>query len=93
MTVLGSSKYHIDFSVTDLGPAPWRLTCVYGEAQAQDRYKTWDTLKGMASVSPLPWMCIGDFNEVLRQEEHVGIAQRFNTQMQGFRDTIDVCSE
>ena len=29
---LGYSKYHVDVSVQGLGPAEWRLTCVYGDA-------------------------------------------------------------
>jgi ribonuclease HI len=91
LNCLGYSKYHIDFSVDDLGSVPWRLTCVYGEAQVSERYKTWDTLKGMASNSPLPWLCIGDFNEVLRQDEHIGIGPRSQAQIQGFRDTVDIC--
>ena len=36
-------------------------------------------------------MCIGDFNEVLRPEEHDGIADRSNAQVQAFRDAVDVC--
>lgn len=32
LEILGYSKYHIDASVGELGPAPWRLTCIYGEA-------------------------------------------------------------
>lgn len=32
LEVSGYSKNHIDASVKELGPVPWRLTCVYGEA-------------------------------------------------------------
>lgn len=45
----------------------------------------------MAAHSSLPWVCLGDFNEVLRQDEHDGIGQRCQAQMQGFRDAVDVC--
>lgn len=31
-----------------------------------------DALKFIKSSSSLPWMCIGDFNEVLHRSEHVG---------------------
>mgnify|MGYP007071362024 CR=1 FL=1 len=55
------------------------------------RLQKWDTMKGIASSSDLPWVCIGDFNEVLRHDEHDGIGSRSQSQIQGFRDAVDVC--
>mgnify|MGYP000877980489 CR=1 FL=1 len=64
--ILGYSDYHLDCGVREGDFNPWRLTVVYGEAQTHLRYRTWDTMKNIASASPLPWLCIGDFNDVLR---------------------------
>ena len=64
---------------------------MYGEARTSERYKTWDLLKFIKSWSPLPWVCISDFNEVLDGSEHVGVQERSNAQMEGFREAIDVC--
>jgi hypothetical protein len=36
-------------------------------------------------------MCIGDFNEVLHQHGHEGVADRSLAQMECFREMIDVC--
>jgi hypothetical protein len=36
-------------------------------------------------------MCIGDFNEVLHQHEHFGVAERSLAQIAGFREAVDVC--
>ena len=69
-----------------------RVTFVYGEAQVSERYKNWDMLRGIVGANDLPWVVMGDFNEVLRPDEHVGIGQRSNAQIQAFRDTMDVCS-
>jgi hypothetical protein len=69
----------------------WRLTCVYGEAKTHERFRTWNMLKDISSNNSLPWLCIGDFNEVLRVDEHVGIGQRSQAQIQGFRDAVDMC--
>jgi endonuclease/exonuclease/phosphatase family metal-dependent hydrolase len=41
--------------------------------------------------SDLPWLLMGDFNEVLHQNEYTGLANRSHAQMEGFRDMIDVC--
>ena len=56
-----------------------------------ERFKTWDVLKFIRSSSPLPWVCIGDFNEVLHQHEHEGAAERSLAQIEGFWETVDVC--
>ena len=72
MEILPYCQYHIDTIVTESGGEPRRLTCVYGEAQVPERHNTWDMLKFIRATSPLPWMCIGDFNEVLLRSEHEG---------------------
>ena len=89
--ILGNSICHIDAKIEEADHDPWRLTCVYGEAQTHLRHQTWDILKGISTVSDLPWLCFRDFNEVLRPEEYEGSANMSNTYIQGFRDAVDVC--
>ena len=89
--ILPYSQYHIDAIVKEGDSEPWRLTCVYGEAQVQERHKTWSLLKFIKSSSHLPWACVGNFNEVLHQSEHVGVQERRFSQMAGFREMVDVC--
>lgn len=89
--ILGYPVYHIDCSVEDPGSEPWRMTLFYGEAQTHLRYQTWDILKGIGTLSNIPWLCIGDFNEVLRPDEQEGIGERSNAQIQDFRDVVDAC--
>jgi hypothetical protein len=49
-------------------------------------------LKYIKSSNSLPWMCIEDFNEVLHQHEHEGVAERSLSQIEGFREAMDVCN-
>jgi hypothetical protein len=91
LEVLGYSDYHVDVAVREPGVEPWRMSVFYGEAQTHLRHQTWDTLKNISNLSDLPWLCIGDFNEVLRPDEHEGVGQRSNAQIQAFRDAVDVC--
>jgi len=91
MEFLPYLQYHIDTIVTEVGCDPWRLMCVYGEAQTSERFKTWDMLKHIKSSTALLWVCIGDFNEVLHRSEHVGVQERIYAQIAGFREMVDVC--
>ncbi|XP_073357721.1 uncharacterized protein [Aegilops tauschii subsp. strangulata] len=47
-------------------------------------------MRNMASLSDLPWLCLGDFNEVLSLEEYDGIGKGSQSQIQGFRDVVDI---
>ena len=40
----------------------------------------------------MPWLCIGDFNEILRREEQIGPNERDEAQMTGFREAVDLCN-
>lgn len=84
------SQYHIDMIVKKNGEEPWRLTNIYGEATVSERQKTWDLLRFLRSESELPWVCIGDYNEVLSPEEHFGVGERCARQMTGFKEAVDV---
>ena len=48
-------------------------------------------LRMLNSKPHLPWVCIGDFNEILFSEEKRGGRVRPHCQMQAFRDVLDVC--
>ena len=71
--LLPFSQYHIDAIITERGSDPWRLTCVYGEPQTSERFKTWDALKFVCSSSGLPWMCIGDLDRRASCRERVSL--------------------
>jgi hypothetical protein len=52
--ILPYLQYHIDAIVSEVGKDPWRITGVYGEAQMNERSKTWDMIKFIRSSSDLP---------------------------------------
>ena len=69
----------------------WRLTGVYRESHVDKKVETWRLLRNLHHQIQLPWVCLGDFNEVLHRHEHVGVLERSYAQMSGFRDMLDVC--
>ena len=56
-----------------------------------NREDSWLVLHHLASQFNLPWVCIGDFNEITKVEEKSGGAIRLEKQMQDFRDCQDFC--
>ena len=38
-----------------------------------------------------PWLCYGDFNEIIKQDEKLGGSRRPHNQMQQFREVMDEC--
>jgi hypothetical protein len=74
----GMSRYHIDAVITGEDGFTWRLTGIYGEPQVGAREKTWKLLRILHGRSDLPWMCFGDFNEVLFASEKQGVSLRSN---------------
>ena len=52
---------------------------------------SWSVLRHLSSQINLPWVCIGDFNEITKLSEKLGGALRPEYQMQNFKDCLDVC--
>ena len=74
-----------------LGEEEWRFTGFYGWPETQNRHLSWQLLKTLASQPTLPWMCMGDFNEILFAHEKKGGNERADWQMTNFREAVDLC--
>ena len=86
-------KFHIDVMVVDfvLGAERWRFTGFYSEARRELQHRSWDCLQFLNSQSNAPWLCAGDFNEILEAQEQFGGAMWPERQMDGFRDAVSIC--
>ncbi|XP_074315071.1 uncharacterized protein LOC141651251 [Silene latifolia] len=88
--VFGSaSVHHMDFTIREEG-REWRLTGFYGWPSVADRHLSWELLRLLKSQSQLPWVCIGDFNEILFSTEMKG-GSRPQRQMNNFRAAMEDC--
>ena len=82
---------HIDV-IIDLGVNDtWRFTGFYGDPETANRESSWSLLRLLSHQFNLPWVCMGDFNEILFAEEKQGWLIRLERRMQGFRDALDFC--
>jgi hypothetical protein len=70
----------------------WRFTGLYGEPKWQDKYKTWQHLRDLHAQSSMPWVVMGDLNEILYPFEKEGGNPRPLRYMQAFRDALTDCN-
>ena len=50
----------------------WIISAIYTSPRFVERCMLWDNLKLIANLHDLPWALIGDFNEVISEEEKAG---------------------
>jgi len=87
------SRSHIDAFISGdaFGGKQWRFTGFYGEPRREMRKNSWYLLRFLRAQSDLPWLCAGDFNEVLSADEHFGVNEREAWQMAGFQEMATDC--
>ena len=82
LTIEGLNKYYID-AVVDKGlESEWHFMGFYGEPNIARRNEAWDKLRSLNSRPERPWLCCGDFNDIIIQDEKLGGATRSHNQMQ-----------
>ncbi|XP_074298012.1 uncharacterized protein LOC141628813 [Silene latifolia] len=86
---LSSSVHYMDFFVRD-ERGDWRVTVFYGRPTVTDRHLSWRLLRILSQQSELPWVYLGDFNEVLFANE-MKAGMRAQWQMNNFREAVDEC--
>ena len=83
---------HIDGVVDEGGTSTkWHMTGFYGNPETSRMVESWQLLTSLSGVSPLPWLIIGDFNEIRRNSEKEGGASQPKQQMARFNNVINSC--
>ena len=86
------SGNHIDTIVRETEDNfQWRITGFYGHPKTHRRYESWHLLAFLHSQFQLPWLCLGNFNEILSTNEKEGGVTRPQNQMEGFRNVVNFC--
>uniref|UniRef100_A0A2N9HCL8 Reverse transcriptase domain-containing protein n=1 Tax=Fagus sylvatica TaxID=28930 RepID=A0A2N9HCL8_FAGSY len=84
------SQHHIDAHVDSQQEKCWRLTGFYGRPEQHRRKESWALLKHLSTIDSAPWLCIGDFNELLASHEKIGGNARSLRQILEFQDAVNV---
>jgi len=61
----GTSRLYIDADVVEADGFVWRFTGFYGEPKSEKKDLSWKVLRTLSAARRRPWLCVGDFNEVL----------------------------
>ena len=89
--VESSSLNHIDIIINGDKENAWSFTGFYRAPETQLRIDSWNLLRNLNGQSSLPWLCAGDFNEILKSHEKLGGRLRPYRQMLLFREALVEC--
>jgi hypothetical protein len=67
--LINYSTNFINMEVTNQLHQQWRFTGFYGYPEIERRTESWDLLKTLAQDKNLPWCIMGDFNDILSNDD------------------------
>lgn len=70
------------------GDPRWRFTWFYGHPKTSLRHLSWQAIRDLCDEDSLPWVLIGDFNEILTVAEKEAGRRRRECQMRGFQEVV-----
>uniref|UniRef100_A0A2N9ERH6 CCHC-type domain-containing protein n=1 Tax=Fagus sylvatica TaxID=28930 RepID=A0A2N9ERH6_FAGSY len=90
---LCSTEQEIHASVKVRGSnSLWLISAIYASPRRSERRILWENLKIIASLNNLPWVMLGDFNDILLCEEKWGGNRPSNSRIREFRNCLNACN-
>ncbi|KAK2647288.1 hypothetical protein Ddye_014777 [Dipteronia dyeriana] len=89
VSLLSFSRFHIDVRVSSWNERDWRFTGFYCNLDTGQHKHVWNLLQHLHGMAQLPWLCSGDFNEILSADEKVGGLPRSRLMIENFRVTLE----
>ena len=77
LVIKNRNFFHVKVS-SGLGPVSGYITMVYGPPTERERREWWPQLIRLGLGEEVPWLCYGDFNELLSNAEKAGGRYREN---------------
>jgi hypothetical protein len=70
----------------------WLLSAIYASPRRSERRILWKNLSVIALLHNLPWVMVGDFNDILSCEEKWGGNRPVASRIREFRDCLNDCN-
>lgn len=87
--ILTTSDYSIHTLVKVLNQSyPFLLTAIYASPNFSKRKILWNYLKNFASSVDLPWILLGDFNDMLEENDKIGELPFNGNRIAAFRECV-----
>ena len=83
-------EIHVTVKVLDSN-LTWILSSIYASPRLAERKLLWNNLTSIASMHQLPWLMVGDFNELLSCNDKQGGNPLNSRRVQLFKDCLDNC--
>ncbi|XP_074343060.1 uncharacterized protein LOC141680854 [Apium graveolens] len=84
LCVTNHDRNFIDVEIMNANMTKWRLTGFYGFPERARRRESWNLLKWLANKSDLPWVVIGDFNDMISINDKKGRHDHPQALLDGF---------
>ncbi|KAK3198468.1 hypothetical protein Dsin_021883 [Dipteronia sinensis] len=91
VNLLSFTQGHIDVIIQEGNNRIWRFTGFYGNPDKTQRGHSWVLLRRLAGMYCMPWLCMGDFNEVLQDSEKRGGVSESWRALSEFREAVEDC--
>lgn len=91
VSVTSYSQNFVNLDIIDDSKGVWRLTAFYGFPERSRRRSSWDLIRSLAAMSPIPWCIVGDFNNIIFDDDKRGGSPYPNWLKNGFRSAINDC--
>lgn len=90
--VFNYSLNFINLEIIDVIRGNWHLTIFYGFPDRTMRRDSCSLLRRLAGMSLLPWCVIGDFNDLLSEDDKRGRVEHPQWLFNGFRSAMLDCN-
>lgn len=93
LQLVSFSLHHILCKINGAnGDKEWMCAGLYGWPEGSQKYRTRALIETIKRTVKGPWLCTGDFNEILWSIEKKGGQMRTSMNMSLFRDTLRSCN-
>lgn len=91
LSIKAVSSNYVDSWVRHDNGSFWRFTGFYGNFESSRKMESWNKLRDLGEQFNMPWLCCGDFNEILYHSEKRGGVRKASSLLGNFKQALEDC--